>query len=61
MTDGGDPGTLESQSVDSPAGPVPNTYKHSLCHVEPIVCDGGTIRILDQRNFPACDMLPLHW
>lgn len=54
ITDGGDPGTLESQTVPSPAGKVPNTYKHSLGSVEPITCDGGTIRILDHRNFPAC-------
>lgn len=54
IVDGGDPGTLESQKVSSPYGEVPNTYKHELIHVPPISCDGGTIRILDNRNFPAC-------
>lgn len=54
ITDGGDPGTIESQTIDSPYGKVPNTYKHELIHVEPIMGEGGSIRILDHRNFPAC-------
>lgn len=54
IVDGGDPGTIESQTVTSPYGEVPNTYKHELIHVEPIVSDGGTVRILDNNNFPAC-------
>lgn len=36
ITDGGDLGTLESQTVDSPTGKVPLSYKHELCKVEPI-------------------------
>lgn len=54
ITDGGDPGPIESQTIQSPAGFVPNTYKHELINIEPIVCEGGTIRIMDHRNFPAC-------
>lgn len=54
ITDGGDPGPLESQRVKSPYGEVPNTFKHELINVEPIVCEGGTIQILDHHNFPAC-------
>ena len=54
ICDGGDPGTLESQTVQNPAGAVPNTYKHELIKVPPILCEGGSIRILDHRNFPAC-------
>lgn len=54
IVDGGDPGPIESQTVISPYGEVPNTYKHELIHVEPICCDGGCIRILDHHNFPAC-------
>ena len=54
IVDGGDPGPKESQEVPSPYGKVPNSYKHELINVEPIVCDGGTIRILDHENFPAC-------
>lgn len=55
ITDGGDPGTIKSQTIESPYGTVPNTYKHELCNVPPIIGDGGTVRILDKRNFPACD------
>ena len=54
IVDGGDPGPIESQTVDSPYGTVPNTFKHELINVKPIKCDGGTIRILDHENFPAC-------
>lgn len=55
ITDGGDPGPLESQTIYAPNGFVPNTYKHELINVEPIVGSGGTVRILDNRNFPACE------
>ncbi len=55
ICDGGDPGTLESQTVVSPYGAVPNTYKHELVNVAPRICEGGSIRILDHRNFPACN------
>ena len=55
ITEGIDPGTLESQTVSSPMGKVPNSYKHELCKVKPIKGEGGTIQILDNRNFPACE------
>ena len=54
ITDGGDPGTLESQTIESPYGKVPHTYKHALIDIEPKVCEGGSIRIMDHANFPAC-------
>lgn len=54
IVDGGDPGTIESQEVKSPYGIVPNTFKHELINVKPLPCDGGSIRILDHKNFPAC-------
>ncbi len=54
ITNGGDPGPIESQTIESPYGAVPHTYKHELIHVEPILGEGGSIRILDSRNFPAC-------
>lgn len=54
IVDGGDPGTKESQTVKSPYGEVPNSYKHELINVKPIVSEGGTVRILDHENFPAC-------
>lgn len=54
IVDGGDPGPIESQTTNSPYGMVPNTFKHELINVKPIVSEGGSIRILDQSNFPAC-------
>ena len=35
-------------------GVVPNTFKHELINVKPITSEGGSIRILDNNNFPAC-------
>ena len=54
IVDGGDPGPIESQTVVSPYGEVPNTYKHELIHVKPMISEGGSIKILDEKNFPAC-------
>ena len=51
---GGDPGSLESQKVPSPAGEVPLSFKHELINVQPILSPGGTVRILDSHNFPVC-------
>ena len=38
ITNGSDPGMLESQRIESPYGKVPDTYKHELI-VEPIMGD----------------------
>lgn len=57
IVDGGDPGPIESQEVTSPAGKVPHTFKHELGNMKPIVSDGGCVRILDQKNFPACSTI----
>lgn len=54
IVDGGDPGTIESQTIKSPYGEVPKTFKHELINVEPVAGEGGSVRILDERNFPAC-------
>jgi len=47
------PGTLASDAVVSPAGPVPQTYVHRLLAQDPIEAPGGTARIADSSNFPA--------
>lgn len=39
ITNGGDPGTLESQRIESPYGKVPDTYKHERIHAEPVMGD----------------------
>lgn len=40
ITNGSDPGTLESQRIESPYGKVPDTYKHECIHAEPVMGDG---------------------
>ncbi|WP_274380740.1 cupin domain-containing protein [Anaerosporobacter faecicola] len=54
IVDGGDPGPLKSQEVPSPYGKMPLSLKHELINVKPIVSEGGSVRILDHENFPAC-------
>ncbi len=54
IVEGGDPGTINQQKIQSPYEEVPFSYKHQLNSVPPIESDGGTIRILDSKNFPAC-------
>lgn len=47
------PGSLESQAVKSPYGPVPQSFKHRLLAQKPIVTPGGSVRIVDSSNFPV--------
>lgn len=46
------PGSLASQEVQSPYGTVPLSFKHRLLAQEPIITPGGSVRIVDSRNFP---------
>lgn len=46
------PGSLASQEVQSPYGAVPLSFKHRLLAQEPIITPGGSVRIVDSRNFP---------
>ncbi|MBM7840659.1 oxalate decarboxylase [Alkalihalobacillus xiaoxiensis] len=46
------PGPLATQAVESPYGEVPQTFTHRLLRQEPIVTPGGSVRIVDSRNFP---------
>ncbi len=47
------PGPLDSDRLGG-AGPVPHTFKHGMTAQEPQRFPGGTVRIADSRNFPAC-------
>jgi oxalate decarboxylase len=47
------PGPMRSDIVRSPAGTIPDTYKHRLMAQKPIECPGGRVRIVDSSNFPA--------
>lgn len=47
------PGPLQSQQINSPYGAVPQTFKHELLKQPPLVTPGGSVRIVDSRNFPV--------
>ena len=47
------PPPLAFDGVRSPAGAVPQSYKHRLQAQTPIEAPGGRVRIVDSRNFPA--------
>jgi oxalate decarboxylase len=42
-----------SNAVESPEGPVPQAFSHSLIAQEPVKAEGGQVRIVDSSNFPA--------
>lgn len=46
------PGSLESEKVQSPYGTIPLSFKHQLLAQRPIKTPGGSVRIVDSRNFP---------
>ncbi|BBH19529.1 oxalate decarboxylase [Paenibacillus baekrokdamisoli] len=46
------PGSLESQTVQSPYGTIPQSFKHQLFAQTPIKTPGGSVRIVDSSNFP---------
>jgi oxalate decarboxylase len=47
------PGPMPTDVVKSRAGIMPQTLSHRMMAQEPIVADGGWVRITDSRNFPA--------
>lgn len=46
------PGSLSSQTVASPNGTVPQSFKYQLLAQQPIRTAGGSVRIVDSTNFP---------
>ncbi len=47
------PGSMASQTIQSPAGTVPTPYSYRLSAQTPIKVEGGQVRIVDSSNFPA--------
>jgi oxalate decarboxylase len=47
------PGSLASQAVRAPAGPVPQSFVHQFTAQQPIEAAGGRVRIVDSSNFPV--------
>ncbi|MGG4456489.1 oxalate decarboxylase family bicupin [Brevibacillus porteri] len=68
------PGSIEADEVESPYGNVPLPFSHRLLAQRPLITPGGSVRIVDSRNFPISktiaaalvEVLPgamreLHW
>jgi oxalate decarboxylase len=51
------PGPMAQDVVASSAGVVPQTYTHGMMQQEPVVVDGGWVRITDSTNFPAASTI----
>ena len=51
------PGPITSDTVRSAAGIVPQTFSHRMMAQEPILADGGWVRITDSTNFPAASTI----
>jgi oxalate decarboxylase len=47
------PGPIAADTVTSPAGTTPDNYVYRLPEQTPIRTPGGSVRIVDSRNFPA--------
>jgi oxalate decarboxylase len=47
------PPPLEQDAVSGPAGTVPQPFSYRMLEEEPIKAEGGQVRIVDSRNFPA--------
>ncbi|WP_336882731.1 oxalate decarboxylase family bicupin [Priestia koreensis] len=46
------PGSIDSQKVSDPYGTVPKSFTYRLLAQKPLVFSGGTVRIVDSKNFP---------
>ncbi|MGG4443708.1 oxalate decarboxylase family bicupin [Brevibacillus fortis] len=46
------PGSIEADEVKSPYGTVPLPFSHRLLAQRPLITPGGSVRIVDSRNFP---------
>jgi oxalate decarboxylase len=51
------PGPKSGDIVQSAAGLVPQTFSHRLMEQEPIITEGGWVRVADSNNFPAASTI----
>ena len=51
------PGPKSDDSIHSAPGLVPHTYSHRLMEQEPIITEGGWVRIVNSTNFPAASTI----
>lgn len=47
------PGAIATGTVQSAAGPVPQSFSHRMLAQEPLTTSGGWVRITDSSNFPV--------
>lgn len=47
------PGSLASDTIQDPAGPVPNPFVFRMMDMQPVKCPGGNVRIVDSKVFKA--------
>ncbi|MGG5832536.1 oxalate decarboxylase family bicupin, partial [Bacillus pumilus] len=53
MFQGSPPASLESQTVSDPYGSIEPPFTYQLLRQKPLTTSGGTVRIVDSRNFPV--------
>ncbi|WFO46897.1 oxalate decarboxylase family bicupin [Bacillus pumilus] len=53
MFQGSPPASLESQTVSDPYGSIEPSFTYQLLRQKPLTTSGGTVRIVDSRNFPV--------
>ncbi|MFF2530306.1 oxalate decarboxylase family bicupin [Brevibacillus sp. NPDC058079] len=46
------PDSIDADEVESPYGTVPLPFSHRLLAQRPLITPGGSVRIVDSRNFP---------
>ncbi|UED75862.1 oxalate decarboxylase family bicupin [Brevibacillus sp. DP1.3A] len=46
------PGSIDADEVESPYGTIPLPFSHRLLAQRPLITPGGSVRIVDSRNFP---------
>jgi oxalate decarboxylase len=47
------PGAIKGDMIASPSGPTPDNYVYRLREQPPVTARGGSVRIVDSRNFPV--------
>lgn len=53
MFQGSPPASIESQTVSDPYGSIEPPFTYQLLRQKPLTTSGGTVRIVDSRNFPV--------
>ena len=49
--------SVDTERVSDPQGKIPNSFSYRLLAQEPMKMQGGSVRIVDSRNFPAASTI----